>query len=271
MLEKLSSAGRILVICPHFDDACYSVSGLLLKGLSKDISVLTVFSRSKHAPYFLANQLSRIADILRISFFKEFVINIISFKRRREDWKFCKRVRCSQSILLFKDSSLRGYMDPYVRDNDFLKDPIFPQVLESLRSVILSGSYSLILCPLSIRNQVDHLLVMKALLQLIEGNQISKEKCFFYEDMPYASQCEMDFINSLALERGMLKDSIYIDITEEMPIKQDLLELYSSQLSPNLKKEIYDHAKRLHNYQNMGDKSVGYCERLWILNAEQKC
>ncbi len=207
--------GHLLVICPHFDDACFSVGGLLYKRSFASITILTVFSKSYHAPKNWFSYLAfKFADHCQLTTLKRLIVNLISLQRKKEDFNFCRRIGAIQSTLPFNDSSLRG-LPPYccLDKCTFSSDPLFSNVVFELQKWIISNKFSSILCPLAVGNQLDHLIVLYAVLSILKNNNHSKINAFFYEDLPYSYFLKLDSISELARNRLNSDKSIYVDIT----------------------------------------------------------
>jgi LmbE family N-acetylglucosaminyl deacetylase len=260
-------SGKTLVICPHFDDACFSIGGLLVKRKSGETTVLTVFSKSQSSPNsLLLRSVSRASKVLKVNLLKEITTEYVSMIRKKEDWQFCDNVGAAQKILPFKDSALRGYTKPLLINEDRIcKDPVYRAVFREIEKYVFSKVYDSISCPLAIGNHVDHLIVLKAFLQIIKQNR-SIPKVVFYEDLPYASFYELDSINALAWKRIGISDPLFVDITNEMPLKHKLADLYRSQCNGDEKDRIAYHARRLFVSADRRVGAEGYCERLWRLD-----
>jgi LmbE family N-acetylglucosaminyl deacetylase len=270
-MEMPYFSGRTLVICPHFDDACYSIGGLLLKKTAKEVTILTVFSKSENAPNLKRVQpFLRVNKVLDTNIFKKLVVEVVSKERQKEDQKFCNSLGAVQNILPFSDSLLRGYLNPCLTNAENInEEPIYKDVLRAIEKYISSGLYNYVLCPLAVGNHVDHLIVLKAFLQILKRNRDTPE-AFFYEDLPYASAYGLDFIDSLARVRTSSNIPLFADITIEMPLKQNLIDLYRSQPRSEAKLSVLYHARRLFMSRDMRVDAAGYCERFWRLDTYRK-
>jgi len=163
---------------------------------------------------------------------------------------------------------LRGYIEPCFTNADNIdKEPIYNAVFRAIEKCVFSGSYTSILCPLAVSDHVDHLIVLKAFLQILKKNRDIPAEVFFYEDLPYASAYKLDFISSLARERTGSNTPLFVDITIEMPLKQNLIDIYRSQSTRERKERILYHARRLFMSRDIRVDATGYCERLWRLNS----
>jgi LmbE family N-acetylglucosaminyl deacetylase len=255
--------GKTLFISPHFDDACFSAGGLLSKMTSKKVVILTVFSRSSHAPQrFWIKPFSHASSVLNIDSFRQRVINYVSKERQKEDLQFCNRLNAVQNVLPFKDSEVRGYKDSFLTDRIVDKDPVYDAVCQTIEKSVFSGAYDSILCPLAVGNHIDHLIVLEAFLQIVKGHR-SNLSIFFYEDLPYASEYDIDFIDSLVQKRIGDSAPLFVDITNEMALKQELVGIYKSQCIEVAKPRILYHAKRLFTLRNKRASAQGYYERFW--------
>jgi LmbE family N-acetylglucosaminyl deacetylase len=256
---------KALVICPHFDDACFSVGGLLLKKSFDSVTVLTVFSKSSHAPksrvFYFA---SKFADNWGINYVKQWVVEFVSLQRKKEDFKFCRKVGATQSVLDFKDSNLRC-LRPFssFSENEFLKDPTFNQVVYELQKWVISNKFDTILCPLGVGNQVDHLIIFQAVSYIIKKYPELKIKMFFYEDLPYSVKLELSSISELANKRIGASSTLYVDITDLIETKKSLIDIYASQAAK--KEQMMRHAKRLSTLadRSRAESPISFYERLW--------
>jgi LmbE family N-acetylglucosaminyl deacetylase len=261
-------SGKILVICPHFDDACFSVGGLLSRKTSAKVAVLTVFSKSQSSPNsLLLRSFSKASKFSKLNFLRGLATEFVSRLRQKEDWRFCDSVSAAQHLLPFEDSELRGYSKPFLANMDWVdKDPVYNSVFTAIEKCVSPGSYDSILCPLAIGNHVDHLIVLKAFLQILHKNRDIAAEVFFYEDLPYASTYRLDSISSLALNRTGSGTPLLVDVTMEMPLKQDLADVYRSQSNGDEKERIAYHARRLFVLADKRVGAKGYCERFWRMD-----
>lgn len=263
-MENLKFSERLLVICPHFDDACFSLGGFLLKRPSESITILTVFSKSQHAPHYkFFYPLLRTNNTLSLNLLKRMLVKDISIVRRKEDAEFCSQIGAIQSVLPFEDSSARRCpaYNPIFERTEIDKDLLGRSVFKELEKWVFSGAFDSILCPLGIGNQVDHLIVLNAILRMLKTPQSHRVNVFFYEDLPYAAFYEEELINSLAFERIGSKNAEYVDVTKEMAYKQKLIDIYHSQ--GQKKAPFPEHAMRLFAHRSNIDTKTGFYERLW--------
>ena len=262
-MQDYKFLGRLLVICPHFDDACFSLGGFLLKGPSESVTILTVFSKSQHAPnYKFFYPFLKTNNALSTNPLQRFLIDSISIIRKKEDSEFCHQIGAIQGILPFEDSSARRCpaYNPIFDKTKIDKSTVGNSVFETIEKWVFSGAFDSLLCPLGIGNQVDHLIVLNAMLRMLKTKQTPKLKIYFYEDLPYAAFYELDVIDSLACERIGSNNAEYVDVTKEMVSKQKLIDIYHSQ--GQKKAPFPQHAKRLFAQSSYNTK-MGFYERLW--------
>jgi LmbE family N-acetylglucosaminyl deacetylase len=267
MVSQTHFCGRTLVICPHFDDACFSTGGFLSKKTSKEVTVLTVYSKCSYAPNLkLLKPLKRAVKFLNMNFLRGIIAPYVSEERRKEDQRFCDSVSATQRFLPFKEAPLRGSIELYSADLDNAnREPIYGSVFKAIENCVSLGAYDSVLCPLAVGNHVDHMIVLKAFLQMLEKDKGISAEVFFYEDLPYASAYELDSIGSLALKRTGAREPLFVDITVEMPLKQKLMDIYRSQLGNETKESILRHARRLYMSWEKRTSATGSCERFWRL------
>ncbi len=260
--------GRVLIICPHFDDACFSVGGLLAKKTFQEISILTIFSKSKHAPNsrrfypFL-----KIVDSIKESILTRVAAEVISKRRQEEDKQFCSYFHANQIVLPFEDSSLRCSKAPDSINRDLETQPTYRMVHKAVEKVIFCGlPYDLIFCPLAIGNQADHIIISRIMYDIILKNRDLSSRVLFYEDLPYSANFPIEFIYNLVRKKGVSPRPVDVNITEEMPIKQKLCYMYHSQSTSLAISKIFYHARRLYEMSNANEEIIGYCERFWPVN-----
>jgi LmbE family N-acetylglucosaminyl deacetylase len=263
-------SGRLLVISPHPDDACFSAGGLLLKKTSEEVTILTVFSKG-HPHLELPKPFSKVTKISNLNPLRRIVVEVFSKERQMEDRRFCASLRAVQKKLHFKNSSLRGYVEPYLANADNIEEePIYNDVFRAIEKCVSSGFYNSVLCPLAVGDHVDHLIVLKAFLQILKKSKNIPAEVLFYEDLPYASSYKLDFISSLARERMGRNTPLYVNITFEMPLKLNLINIYCSlptSYRARVKLSVLYHAKRLFMSRAKKVDATGYCERFWRLDS----
>lgn len=224
---------NILYISPHYDDAIYSNGGLiqLLKKSRKKISILTVFTKSKWAPY---------------------VVNVddINSLRRTENDIACERLKCNTIDLDFPDSSARGYKSHLVSRSNCRNDKIFPSVSKSLKRTIEKHNPDCIFLPLGIGNHIDHLMVQESIIKNFSIN------CYLYEELPYVSWYELEYI-SWKIEKllNSASEELILNISPHFEQKLKLMQIYKSQTGEEELFAARWHASRINKGQ--------FVERIW--------
>jgi LmbE family N-acetylglucosaminyl deacetylase len=264
-MKSYNFPGQSLIVCPHFDDACFSVGGILAAGLFEDVVILTVFSKSKNVfNSKLLKPLLKAAKVTKSNMLEQVAIKAVSRKRANEDRLFCQKIQAHQVVMDFKDSPLRGEEIFFgIELNDVEKNVTYKPVVRAIERFLSLKFYNSILCPLAIGNHVDHLIVLRALLEVIKSSKSTSE-VFFYEDLPYASAFKMEKVTSLARQRTQDNNSKLFDISKQENVKRKLLKIYGSQITNQGIDQIFFHARRLFTLISDEPNEIGYCERLWL-------
>ncbi|MBV9330978.1 MAG: hypothetical protein JOZ55_05445 [Alphaproteobacteria bacterium] len=211
-IEALRAQSPV-ILSPHFDDACFSLGGLLERtgcGL-----VINIFTRSLYAPGDASLAASDADRIHRL--------------RAGEDLDFARRCQLERIDLEADEPALRGR-----RPNDASG---IAEDIASIRSRLLAtlgelnaspGSRRVLFAPLGIGRHANHL----AVSMLVQGNfrELSRKfRICLYEDLPYA-------YNPLQRRKALARmraGNITLDRRHVFPIswrkKRSLVSLYPSQ------------------------------------------
>lgn len=267
---------RTLLVSPHQDDIALSLGGSILSGLfAKPILVLNVFTTSSYAPLYSGDR-----DVINISKI-----------RASEDDTFAKslglthldlglrdallRWKLHQDIfpLLAASSLIRGWPPPHSRPAEklsrhFSKVPItlkaailqkmarfdktYTMVKTQISNVISRCPNAIVVSPLSLASQPDHVVVACACRDISSR----ASNMIYYEDLPYAWRYKIREIPKHVnqFDRHLLPR--LIDVGSVFDAKMKNLQAYSSQLDQTEIEAVVKHARRL-------DQS-GIFERLWI-------
>lgn len=238
---SLTSNRSLLAIAPHPDDIALSCGGLIRRLQGIEITLLTCFSQSIYAPLADVNSLAR-----------EIVYKI----RREEDEEYCRRNNLQRVDLKLEDVTIR-----YPNDTDWIQetpelDETFLALSNLMKSIIDSKNYSVVLCPLSIGDHVDHYFVNQVIFQ----NYKSEYQIFFYEDLPYGSRIGGAEV-VLKQMKKKYPNSTYreIDITSVFDSKLDDITLYKSQI-------YQEDLTGVINYSLELGHGRSYVERLWSIS-----
>jgi LmbE family N-acetylglucosaminyl deacetylase len=204
----------IIVLSPHFDDACFSLGGFL-KALGHGI-LINLFT---HGRYVVQPRLAR-ADLTQ---------DAVRYVRDKEDRAFaiaCGLVRhdleCEEPVLRRRrPGEMAGLADDVGQIEDRLLALLFALAAES-------GTPSALFVPLGIGRHVNHRAATETILRNLARLQPFFE-FYFYEELPYASNV---FHRMAALERlhhraGPVRRHVFTAPWRE---KRALIGLYQSQL-----------------------------------------
>lgn len=238
--------GNVLIISTHFDDAPLSLGGVINKReLFREMHILTVFTRSS---YTILTEITDSAEY-------------ISALRNLEMENYCQKMEIKLHTLGFCDTTQRIYPEvdiykeklaTFLNTKKSEKDDVFDNVKFELDSKIKNMKFDSIFIPLAVGNHLDHLIVHKIAKSLVLDNK----RVYFYEDLPYAADYEMEYIEWLANKRLDTPKFINVDITGEIKSKMMQLGIFASQLTQRDFEFVYYHSSRLcqsnlHNYERI--------------------
>lgn len=238
--------GNVLIISTHFDDAPLSLGGVINRiELFQNLHVLTVFTRSS---YTILTNIPNSVDY-------------ISTLRNLEMENYCHELNIKLHTLGFCDTTQRKYpsleiyketIATFLNTVNPEKDDIFDNVKLELDSKIKKIKYDSIFFPLAIGNHLDHLIVHR----IAKSLSMENKRVYFYEDLPYAADYEMEYIEWIANKRLDSPHFINVDITGEIKSKIMQLEIFESQLTQRDLDFVYYHSLRLcqsnrYNYERL--------------------
>lgn len=241
LLDSLEGRG-IVAVSPHPDDLALSAGGFLsLLVRRARVSVITCFSRSLWSPYLDPAS----ADV-----------ETISLVRRAEEEAFWKELGADGLFLDFDDAGLRGYEEKEELGAKPADDPLWPAFRRRFEAALDATRCDVILCPLSLGDHVDHLMVHSA----ATGRGGRPPYQLFYEDLPYAAELSDSDIRERVAERVVEPRPVIFPLGDSFDRKLSYLACYPSQISWRESEVIYHHARRvsLDSYP---------CERLWVSRA----
>lgn len=215
-----------LLVSPHSDDIAYSLGGSMRSRWWRartDRTILTVFSRSQHAPYLAADPESAAgeAEITRV--------------RRAEDRAYAASLGARWVAAPFGEAMTRGYPDiaSLYAVEEPEDDPLYARLERELVPWLLGGTHRFVMVPVGIGGHIEHRIAARLALRAsatasaVGGREIH---VVFYEDQPYAS----DF-DDAALERildreiGPARRGLLTPIGESFDAKIEDLRGYRSQ------------------------------------------
>lgn len=212
-----------IFLSPHFDDACFSLGGLIANHPGS--TLLNIFTKS----LFLAAPDSSYEDSRKMD-----PVERVYKIRNAEDDCFAKKMSLRKLNLNLEDTSAVG-LHPFDLAN------ISKEVALVSHSLIhhLNGIYKAansqrlnIFCPLSVGNHRNHVSVF---LSILENYDVLSNfaNIFFYEDLPYAGLNELRVPAILRLEKffpsSRLKRNILNLSKDELDKKMEYVEIYASQ------------------------------------------
>jgi len=166
-VRQMASQG-VVVLSPHFDDACFSLGGLLSSIGGGHL--INVFSRSVYAPACGASGLT------------ESQVHAI---RQAEDCAFADRAGLTRTELGGAEPDFWGR-----RPNDLsgVKQDVLAMqasVMDALQSHVCAGKRPFLFVPMATGHHVNH----HAVYEMVKQNASALSPSFrlaFYEDLPYA-------------------------------------------------------------------------------------
>jgi len=176
---------KILILSPHRDDAAFSLSLAITHWLNArhTVTILNVFTRSRHAPY---------SDAAFVHENDE--LSYVSAMRLREDELWVRRIQESlpkglknnlhMLDLNLKDAPIRlRISDDALCDTPVNPaDPSIDKIRKALTRQSELGAIEALVLPAALGNHADHLTVREAALPFITPRPSA-----FYEDLPYAA------------------------------------------------------------------------------------
>jgi LmbE family N-acetylglucosaminyl deacetylase len=232
---SLDRSDRLVVVSPHSDDAAYSLPGLirLCHSLGKQITILTVFSRSAHARRLIFRGRARVTRV-----------------RRREDDRFAAMVAPGSRVVWLDecDAPLRP---DYRRIKTFTSRQMTEGDLVLTEKLALTFRQlidlrSTICLPLGIGGHVDHLIVREAGLPLVAAGCASM---FLYEELPYAAKISMadleEQVRRMTFAGADRLVPCRVAFPGLLPCKQQALACYRSQVTRKVRQDILSYARRL--------------------------
>jgi LmbE family N-acetylglucosaminyl deacetylase len=250
---------KILILSPHRDDAAFSLSIAITHWLTAchTVTLLNVFTRSRHAPY---------SDAAFVHENDE--LSYVSAMRLREDEHFLRRI--TQNLpkglksnlhmvdLNLKDAPIRLRV-PLEELSDTPVNPADPSI-EKIRKALTkqseAGAMEALILPAALGNHVDHLTVREAAMSFSTSVPAA-----FYEDLPYAATypsaaTDLEALREAAEERDEPLSPVLYQIESAVECKRRLVLGYASQIDDEAGAIISSFAARY----NGG-------ERLWANHA----
>jgi LmbE family N-acetylglucosaminyl deacetylase len=244
---QLESHLKILILSPHRDDAAFSLSIAITNWLiaRHTVTILNVFTRSRHAPY---------SDAAFVH--KNDELSYVSAMRLREDELFLRRITQNlpkglKSNLHMVDLNLK---DAPIRLRISLEelsdtpvnpvDPSMNKIREALTKQSEIGAMEALVLPAALGKHVDHLTVREAAMPFTTSIPAA-----FYEDLPYAAThpsvaTDLESLRESAERRNDPLDPVLYQIESAVEYKRRLVLGYASQIDDEVGTLISNFAMR---------------------------
>ncbi len=213
----------VIVLSPHFDDACFSLGAFLQAVGHGDLVNLFTFGR-----YLVAPDLAR-------EWFSEAAIHRI---RNEEDDAFARRARLLRHDLECEEPVLRGrrpnQLQGVADDVGQLEQRLLALLDRLARDC---GGRPALFAPLGAGGHVNH----RAAAEVVYRNLARLKEMFdlyFYEELPYAANLIHRRLALAALRRraGAVRRRVF---PTDWAAKKSLIELYPSQLKKTPRRRRY--------------------------------
>lgn len=218
--------GSWLVIEPHFDDACFSMAGTLLRKASEynGLYILTVFSRT---PYSVARHLR--------SLNRKEAVREVSGIRYEEGWRFAASVGGEALVGGLPEALLRGYRGPNLSPDSKDACTCKEEIIRLLSFLSPAVPVERISFPLGAAHHADHRILSDSVLSFLSSSvRIANPRVVdAFHEFPYAVDNPAAVkarVRQLRAE-GLKLCPSYTDITNVMSRKLELVTIFESQLT----------------------------------------
>jgi LmbE family N-acetylglucosaminyl deacetylase len=252
---------KILILSPHRDDAAFSLSIAITNWLAARhvVTILNVFTRSRHAPYSDAGFVHENDEL-----------SYVSAMRLREDEHFVRRItqdlpKGLKSNLHVVDLNLKDApIRLRVSIEDLSDTPVNPadpsteKIRKALTKQSEAGAIDALVVPSALGNHVDHLTVREAARPFTTNISAA-----FYEDLPYAathpsSATDLEAMRGAAEKLNEpLAPSIFA-IENAVERKRKLILGYASQIDDEAGTTISEFAARYNGGERL------WANQLWL-------
>lgn len=232
-LRLMGGPRSIAVVSPHPDDAALSCGGLLLSLPPIEMTLLTVFGRSR---WMLGIDAS------------DAPADLVTALRSKEDRAYAERLGANLVRLDAQDSSLRGY-DSVTECGDGPLDRSAIELVQGLLAEALNRIRpDCVLGPAAIGQHVDHRLVSAGLTHLSRRCPWS---LILFEDLPYAA-----LQTGSTARPGSSDPGVIVSIDAAMDRKLEMLRIYRSQIEESTLSSLARHSAR--------SAKGSFVERFWV-------
>ncbi len=232
--RKIRSKKRNVIVAAHSDDAALSLGGYILSS-DQQFSILNVFS-SCPTSVMLNGLLNTAGEV--------------TFYNNLEEEFYAKLVDAELKFLGFPEALERGYENAF-EVRDVSEDPAFTDVENSLLNCFSLLDSDKIFFPVSIGNQIDHVMLYNIGKKLVEtGWDID-----FYEDLPYTKELSEKELELQLNNKTKGMSSELIDISGFIDRKVSLAAIYKTQYDQRYLQRLSDYAWEIGNNRPV--------ERIW--------
>ncbi|KZL05064.1 PIG-L family deacetylase [Pseudovibrio sp. Ad26] len=226
-------SSKVVIISPHLDDAVFSAGGALLDRRFSDVTVVSVFTKSRYRINGCGNWRN------------------VTHERLIEDVRALSLLGVKSFHLGLEDASLRqGYTNEAAYLSTKLvpnNDPIWDQAVMSISNIIHTFENIRVILPLGIGGHIDHLIARDAALLAIKHQKF----IWFYKDATYDRTEEQ--IQRIVKSMNISRECIFTP--SSLDKKEEIVNIYTSQVN----KKVLDSIRGdLHRYHG---------ERFWIRNV----
>ncbi len=204
---------KCIFISPHFDDICFSMSGLLQNLDNFNKTIINVFTNSCYI---------RRMSMPYMDQFKR--MQIISDIRNNEDIIFCNKYNIKQINLGLFETSSKTIINNEQKDAD---------ILSKIENVIDFNEEQLIFVPMGIGYHEDHIQIFNIFKNLITEKENIKSKLVLYEDLPYSHirsdrYFRIGKLSNFLICNGFKNHKIHLKRKQILEKRKDIM-LYESQ------------------------------------------
>ena len=248
MTGEIRVEKKYILMSPHPDDTCFSLSGTILKNnVNIQFVNCDVFTKKKY-------------NILHVPEDRAYDIII------DEEAEAVRKMNIANIMLGYEDSytrsrsKLSNILGKEISEAEIIQETIYKEVKQSICRVINDLHPDAVFAPLGCGWHKDHLIVKKSIEECFKNEEWFT--LYFYEDMPYSA-------NSSWLAKG-LENACAKYILEEKIIKIDDVIEQKNELLQIYKTQIKSRDIRMMNAYMRNIKEGFICERFWKVKQERR-
>src|SRR5216117_1736922 len=230
--DEITKIHRHIFLSPHLDDVVYSCGGTLGVQVTTGLRplVISVFA-GVPSPTIELSPLA--AEIQRDTGFRQNA-QIAMTARREEDARALNYLNVDYLWLDYLDAIYRGMPAYYTDKRQLMGGDVHPgdlwidrELAQNLVALHDRLPDAVWYAPLGVGRHVDHQVVCSAIDRLIQRGANVK----LYEDFPYV--LKEDALETRLNELGSAFEPAYVEMSEMLPIRQEAMALYTSQIELN--------------------------------------